>query len=421
MGDAAYYGVAGLLVRRLAEQTEADPAAMLTQFLVGFGNMLGRGCYWPVGGSRNYTNEFLLIIGPTARGRKGTGWDMVEHFLRLLEPDYIRNNKRSGIVSGEALVWRMRDGEGGVDDKRSLEMQSEFSGTLKLMGKDGNILSQIIRDLWDGKPVATESKTQPASCSEPHLSLIGHVTEAELARYTSATELANGFMNRFLFVASYMTKEMPFPGDVEDIDYEDLLSVAHEALRFGRQHRAFRFSERAKPLWPDLYSRYAFVPPGIWGEATSRASGHIFRLAMLFAILDLSREVEPEHVRAAVSVWEHSRTTALYVFGDSLGEPAADELWEAVKDIPAGVSATEVRDLFSRNRTKRFLDTGIKALVRAGRLHEGTRPPTGPGSRAVRIWLPVDPGTVRPSAAQRDATKRDAAMGLDSSAAMAEK
>lgn len=397
----AFYGVPGRLIELMAENTEADPGAMLVQFLVGFGNMLGRGCYYPIGGSRNYTNEFLLIAGPTARGRKGTGWDMVEHFLAMVDEDYVKRNKKSGIATGEALVWRMRDGEGGPDDKRSLELQSEFSSTLKLMAKDGNILSQIIRDVWDGKAISSESKTQPASCAQPHMSIIGHITEAELSRYTSATELANGFINRFLFVASYMAKEMPFPGDVDNIEYGDLVAHVRKALSFGRTPRAVQFSPEAKAMWPSLYSQYAFVPPGIWGEATSRGPGHIFRLAMLFAVLDLSDDIAPPHLRAAVAIWEHSRETALYIFGDSLGEPAADELWDAIKDIQSGVSLTDIRDLFSRNKSKRVIDNALRALQKAGRLQTAQRPPTKAGSRTVPIWVPVNPQQVRLSAAQK--------------------
>ena len=38
--EAAYYGLAGEIVRRIAPQTEADPVALLVQFLVAFGNVI---------------------------------------------------------------------------------------------------------------------------------------------------------------------------------------------------------------------------------------------------------------------------------------------------------------------------------------------------------------------------------------------
>ena len=404
MADEAFYGLPGTLIRRMAPWTEADPGAMLAQFLVAFGNMLGRGAYWPIGGSRNYTNEFMLIIGPTARGRKGTGWDMVEHVLRLVDNDYIQDNKKSGIVSGEALVWRLRDDDGGPSDKRSLEMQGEFSGTLKLMGKDGAILSQVVRDLWDGKPVATESKTMPARCAEPHLSFIGHITEAELARYTTATELANGFINRFFFVASYMTQILPFPADVEKLDLGEFVPGITKALDFGRQPRAYTWTDQAAALWPDLYDKYGFPPQGIWGEATSRGPGHIFRVAMLFAILDLSERVAVDHLNAAVAIWEHSRSAALYVFGDALGDPGADVIWGLIRDVETGLSATDLQNLLGRNKSKKFIQDAINTLRKAGRIRDDVRPAIdGKGSKTVPVIVPVNPTHVRPTAAQREA------------------
>src|SRR5438128_2157582 len=40
---AAFHGLAGEFVRAVDPHTEADPAAMLTQFLAAFGNACGRG------------------------------------------------------------------------------------------------------------------------------------------------------------------------------------------------------------------------------------------------------------------------------------------------------------------------------------------------------------------------------------------
>jgi hypothetical protein len=36
------------------------------------------------------------------------------------------------------------------------------------------------------------------------------------------------------------------------------------------------------------------------------------------------------------------------VFGDALGDPTADEIWTAAKDRSAGLTRTDVSDMFSR-------------------------------------------------------------------------
>ena len=42
----ALYGLAGDIVKAIAPRTEADPAALLLQTLVNFGNVVGAGPHW---------------------------------------------------------------------------------------------------------------------------------------------------------------------------------------------------------------------------------------------------------------------------------------------------------------------------------------------------------------------------------------
>ena len=45
LDKAAYYGLAGDVVNTIASHTESDPVALLLQFLVSFGNVVGRQPY----------------------------------------------------------------------------------------------------------------------------------------------------------------------------------------------------------------------------------------------------------------------------------------------------------------------------------------------------------------------------------------
>ena len=69
--DAAYYGLAGDIVRTLEPQTEADPVALLIHVLVGVGNLGGRCPHFRVGGTTHYTNENAICVGKTSSARKG--------------------------------------------------------------------------------------------------------------------------------------------------------------------------------------------------------------------------------------------------------------------------------------------------------------------------------------------------------------
>ena len=81
------------------------------------------------------------------------------------------------------------------------------------------------------------------------------------------------------------------------------------------------------------------------------------------------------------------RDSTRWVFGDSLGDPTADDIWALAKDRATGVSRTEVRDLFSRNKKAREIDRALTTLVDAGRLQR-TRGHDRTTGRPAEIWIP---------------------------------
>ena len=83
---AAYHGLAGEIVNRIAPHTEADPVAILSQLLVAFGAAAGRGAWFQVEATRHHPNEFLVLIGDSARARKGSSWDHVHRLIAGADP-----------------------------------------------------------------------------------------------------------------------------------------------------------------------------------------------------------------------------------------------------------------------------------------------------------------------------------------------
>jgi hypothetical protein len=45
LAEEAYHGVIGEIARKIEPETEADPAGVLTNLLVGIGNLLGSGLF----------------------------------------------------------------------------------------------------------------------------------------------------------------------------------------------------------------------------------------------------------------------------------------------------------------------------------------------------------------------------------------
>ena len=84
--EDAYHGLLGELVGALEPHTEADPQAILVQLLVAFGNAVGRTPYYAVEADRHHSNLFAVLVGDTAKARKGTSWGHARRILTEADP-----------------------------------------------------------------------------------------------------------------------------------------------------------------------------------------------------------------------------------------------------------------------------------------------------------------------------------------------
>ena len=122
--EAAYYGLAGDIVHRIEPETEADPVALLFQLLVAFGNIIGRNAYMLADGARHYLNLFIVLVGKTSKGRKGTAWRHVFNLMRHVAEEWSKNIGH-GLSSGEGLIWAVRDQDRG---KKARSRRKESPG-----------------------------------------------------------------------------------------------------------------------------------------------------------------------------------------------------------------------------------------------------------------------------------------------------
>lgn len=196
LDDAALHGLAGDIVRKIAPNTESDPVAILVQVLAYFGNVIGRTAHYKVESDRHGGNLFIALVGDTAKARKGTSGSRVREVFARAESncsDWLGRIK-SGLSSGEGLINEVRDPtrkwnskekaheeiDPGVTDKRLLIVESEFASTLSVMDRPGNTLSPILRNAWDGRTLETLTKNSPLKATNPHVSIIAHITDNEL-------------------------------------------------------------------------------------------------------------------------------------------------------------------------------------------------------------------------------------------------
>jgi hypothetical protein len=391
LGLDALTGVAGEFVALLMPHTEADPAALLFQFLTVFGSVVGSGPYYLVESDEHRARLNTVLVGASAKGRKGTSFGRVRTLFRLVDQTWEQSRVAGGLSTGEGLIFQVRDertgtnekGEDycidkGVQDKRFLAISNEFAGVLRVMARVGNSLSSIIRDAWDRDALRTLTKAEPMTATGAHISQIGHVTADELRRYLDATEAANGFANRFLFVCVKRARLLPDGG--KDIDWTRLADRLKEIVASARSVGRLHMDNEAQALWHRIYGDLSDARPGLLGAVVARAEAQVIRLALIYALLDQSAHVGVPHLRAALECWRYAEQSARFVFGDALGDPIADSILAALRQAPDGLTRTQLSDVFGRNVDARQLSRGLQVLQRAG-LASPTERPNGRATR----------------------------------------
>ena len=247
-----------------------------------------------------------------------------------------------------------------MSDKRLLVIEQEFASTLRVLNREGNTLSAILRQAWDGGTLRTLAKNSPMKATGAHISVIGHITCDELLRHLHDTEAGNGFGNRFLWVCVRRSKELPEGGSLDRSDLNALVVHLNKAVTFARDQDEIRRDERARKLWRDVYHDLSEARPGLLGHMVARAEAHVMRLSGLYALLDQSPLITIEHLDAALAVWRYCEASARYIFGDALGDPIADDILQVLQARAPRVSV-EQRSATTSGETNRLSSSRVRS------------------------------------------------------------
>jgi hypothetical protein len=380
MDAQAFYGIAGEVVNIIKVESEAAPEAILGQFLIGFGNIVGRGPYKKQA-STHHLNEFGVLVGETSFGRKGTAWDATEELFGVLDHAWLSDRVRDGFQSGEAIVHAVRDSrtvytgkrashDPGVADKRLQMMEDEFGRFLMIASRVGNTLSSMTRKAWDAKNwLYTEGKIAPEKATGAHISMIGHITKSELLKCIQEVENQNGFSNRILWMAAYRREIIPRPQPIFwQKDHPDIVTRLEKILgTFGNgKKRELDWSKLGKSEWDDFYRSLKGSGSSIVGSIIARSAAHVLRLTMIYTVLDHSALMEPKHLQAATAFWQYCVRSAQWMFRENTGNKIADRIYWALRRARKGMTREQITaDVFSRNCPKIILEQAFNDLIKA--------------------------------------------------------
>jgi hypothetical protein len=220
--------------------------------------------------------------------------------------------------------------------------------------------------------------------TEAHVSIVGHITRAELLRHLTETEAANGFANRFIWLMVRRSKELPFGGEWHKVDIAPHVRRLSSALEFGSAPVLITWGDRARDIWREVYGPLSEGKPGLFGAVVGRAEAQVMRLAALYAVMGESHEIEQEHLLAALALWDYSEKSARYIFGDATGDAVADQIFNALRVAGKdGMTRTEISNLFRRNMSSERIAQALNLLLAAGRVRRKTQKT---GGRQAERW-----------------------------------
>ena len=401
LNEAAFHGLTGELVRAITPHTEADPVSILITHLLYFGNVVGRGYHATADAARHGTNVNAVIVGETSSARKGSSRQQVHRIYQEVDPGWTDTCIKGGMSSGEGLIWHVRDPiekteqikekgrytresqthivDEGVSDKRLIAYEPEFAQVLRVMSRETNTLSTLVRQAWDTGTLRTMTKTNPAQSTEAHISILGHITKDELLRELSGGDAANGFANRFLWVCSKRAQYLPEGGGEPEVKH--LIQPLQEALNHARTERLLTRDTQARIAWNDSYEQLS----GGHGSITARAEAQVLRLSVIYAALDRAKEIGLPHLEAALAVWEYCEASAGYIFGDRTGDSIADRILEGLRMSP--LTRTEISFLFRRNVNSTRITQALALLVQTGLAAQHMEESDG---RPSEVWTAIN-------------------------------
>lgn len=373
--EEALHGLAGRIVKKLMVETEAHPAALLIHTMLRFGNLIGRTAHVVAEGTRHYANEFAVVVGKSSKSRKGTANDRIADIYVGIDTAWENTNQTSGFGSGEAVISNVRDDQEfhdrgkvrivpGIEDKRLFVREGEFSKLLNVAQREGNTLSPVLRDAWDGKDLRNNVKHNPLAATEPHISAVCDITIHELTASLKEQERYNGFANRFIFL--FVERSRLIPQSRVQFDWTEERSELRSAIAFAKSRCRMFFSEAARRMWGRKYEQLTQEIDGSIGAITGRAEGHVYRLSLIFALLDRRSDIRSEHLKAAMALWDYSMRSVLHIFNTVVLTPAQKRIIDYLGTAGPSTTAQIREELFKRNRGKDEIVTDLDRLKENG-------------------------------------------------------
>jgi hypothetical protein len=335
MAEKWAHGLAGELAMRMQPEMEVSALPVAADFLCSLGNLVGPDVTTLANGQYDSARFNVLKVGLTGVAKSIT-MRPVERVLALADPSW-RSRVEYDAYTPEGLLDLIsdhyKDTEGELAEREPREKHrlyrlDEFATILNRSKNPESTLLQYMNFAFDGTPMSLgtlAARQRGTSRSTGHyLSFIANVTTETLAK--SAPLAAGGFLNRFLLVpVEKRDVDIPSPRVVDLDDLQRRVSRIATYWRDRGQVVVARSAE-ADAYWEDIYPGLNTTWPGVYGQMLARGRVLVARVSLAYAIADCASEITPEHLTAALSIWDEHRRTVKETFAVVTGSKYADRI-----------------------------------------------------------------------------------------------
>lgn len=372
--ENALPGWLGEFVRLACEHSEAHEAATLITLLLRFAAEILEP-YFNVGDSKHQARTNAVIVGLSAKARKGTSSKPVDRLFDGLENS--ATFSPGPLSSGEGLIYAVRDAtlefdkktkelvvvDPGVSDKRLFVQDEEFAAALTCTKREGNTLSAIIRGFFDGGNAEPLTKSNKIKATGAHVVIVAHITMADLSSLLNSVQIANGFANRFMWFLVHRKKLVAMPKAIPAKEIHKYQRILSRRIEAARRLDSVEMSEKALEYWEDMYPALSMDYTGAAGSVAGRSETHAIRLALIYALAAGRSKIIVEDLKAALALVAYSKESVFAIFKGNSGDKRKEKIIEGLRKAPGKeMTRSDIYKVLKNNANAVEIDKMLQEL-----------------------------------------------------------
>lgn len=323
-------------------------------FLMAAGAGFGKLIYTKMG-ERIFPNLYIAIVGRSGRGKGGA----THYPLRLIHETSPVVTPMYSVDSAEGLLSFIERKIGTDERRRQSTLVIQLDELRSLIEKSsmkglGGIIPLLCRGYDSPDELENNTKTSFLSVRPPCISVYASTTFSAL-NDLHPKDVEGGLGNRFMWVPGVRkTVPIPDPPEPDPVLWSSLVARMKEAFAFWMERKQSRigFSPEARKMYDAYYHKMFFRSPDdlLIETLSDRHRMHVRKTALIFAGLDMSEFILPDHMDAAIEFTEFLYDSLEYVFrGYNLSSYAKEE-----QRIVETVLSQPDQQIFRRELQRRF-------------------------------------------------------------------